>query len=116
MREPIGAWARESGQKKGLDKMAAEKALVPVNIAGIREGEPLPFHLRNEDGQILAYRGQLAQRDVLERLVFRGRQLFIDAAEDYSGAWDDTSGVGPILRPRGRTGTTTRRKPMSFCA
>lgn len=102
MREPIGAWARESGQKKGLDKMAAEKALVPVNIAGIREGEPLPFHLRNEDGQILAYRGQLAQRDVLERLVFRGRQLFIDAAEDYSGAWDDTNGNGPILRPRGQ--------------
>ncbi|EYC52060.1 phosphohydrolase [Hylemonella gracilis str. Niagara R] len=76
--------------------------MVPVNITGIREGEPLPFHLRNEDGQILAYRGQLAQRDVLERLVFRGRQLFIDAAEDHAGAWDDSGNDGPILRPRGQ--------------
>jgi HD-GYP domain-containing protein (c-di-GMP phosphodiesterase class II) len=82
--------------------MAAEKALVPVNISGIREGEPLPFHLRNEDGQILAYRGQLAQRDVLERLVFRGRQLFIEATEDYSGSWDEGSGTGAVLRPRGQ--------------
>jgi HD-GYP domain-containing protein (c-di-GMP phosphodiesterase class II) len=83
--------------------MAAEKALVPVNITGIREGEPLPFHLRDGEGQILAYRGQLAQRDVLERLIFRGRQLFIDAAEDHAGAWDEGGNDGPILRPRGQS-------------
>lgn len=82
--------------------MGSEKALVPVSITGLREGEPLPFHLRNEDGKILAYRGQLAQRDVLERLVFRGRQLYIEAAEDHSGAWEDGNGEGSMLRPRGQ--------------
>jgi len=82
--------------------MSAEKGLVPVNITGIREGEPLPFHIRDEGGQILARRGQPAQRDVLERLIFRGRQLFIDAAEDYSGTWEDANDEGGLLRPRGQ--------------
>jgi HD-GYP domain-containing protein (c-di-GMP phosphodiesterase class II) len=81
--------------------MSAEKTLVPLSIARIKEGESLPTNIYNEVGEVLAYRGSTARREVLERMVGRGTALFIDAADDQNGAWVKAEDETAVLMPRG---------------
>lgn len=56
--------------------------LVPVNVASIRIGQPLPFALRDEGGVLLAHKGYVVtSRKELDLVIGRGSNLFIDVAE-----------------------------------
>lgn len=56
--------------------------IVRLNIDTIRLGQPLPFVLRGPDGALLAQKGYVIHnREDLERLVARGRELCMDINE-----------------------------------
>ena len=56
--------------------------IVRLNIDTIRIGQPLPFVLRGPDGALLAQKGYVIHnREDLERLVARGRELCVDINE-----------------------------------
>jgi len=59
--------------------------LIPVDTNSIRLGSPLPFSIRNENGDLLAPKGHaIERRAYLESLLAQHGRLYVDLAESES--------------------------------
>ena len=88
--------------------------LIPVNIDSILVGEPLPFHLLNKDGVLLARKSFVVRsRDDLVDLSHRDGGIFIDGvdAEALRRAYNDQ--LQTMLKEQQSLGVIARTRPSS---
>jgi HD-GYP domain-containing protein (c-di-GMP phosphodiesterase class II) len=88
--------------------------LIPVDIDSILIGEPLPFHLLNKDGVLLARKSFVVRsRDDLQDLSHRDGGIFIDGvdAEALRRAYNDQ--LQTMLKEQQSLGVIAKTRPST---